>query len=391
MTAQHPDAIMEALPPSENRAFHPALDGLRALAVLMVFVYHYLPGQLNWGWVGVDVFFVLSGFLITGILYDSRDRAHRFRVFFIRRFLRIFPLYYLVLLLPVLVSPVFHWIWHPADWMWPAYLGNYVRFVWPADYVQNHSPYETLQSLSVPWLSLSYDHLWTLSVEEQFYLFWPLIVYTLRGRVLLRNLCLAAVVLAPVLRWTALHVFPLRLIELGLLYHVTPLRADSLLLGGAVALAMRGPERQRILSLGWVLIAAVLAIFLVFQATVYIHGGHPVNVADFQCRTVFGFTSIALLAAGLLLLTLTEGNVLYRLCTHRLLRALGQRSYGFYVYHLLFFTVWQRLAVALMLGHRRFTMEGTAAVAFAGTLVLSWASFRWIEAPLLRLKARFAA
>ena len=128
----------------------------------------------------------------------------------------------------------------------------------------------------------------------------------------------------------------------------------------------------------------------VFEAVTYLHTGQPVNVALFQRNSVFGFTAIALLAAGLVLLAITGDSLVYRLCRHPWLRAIGQRSYGFYVYHLLFFAVWQRLAVALMLGHRRFTLEGTACVALAGTLVLSWASFRWIEAPMLRLKARLA-
>lgn len=381
---------MESLPQPENRIFYPAFDGLRAIAVLMVFVYHYLPGAMNWGWIGVDIFFVLSGFLITGILYDSRHRAHRFRIFYIRRVLRIFPVYYLVLLVPVLLWPVFHWAWHPADWMWPAYLGNYIRFLWPADYLQNHSPFEILQSLRAPWLRLSYDHLWTLSVEEQFYLVWPLVVFTLGGRVVLRNVCLAAVAVVPLLRWAALHLFSRRLLEVGLLYHATPLRADALMLGGAVALAMRGPERQRILRLGWPLVIGVLAIFAVFQTVEYLRTGYPANISDFQRESVFGFSAIAVFAAGLLLLTVVEGNLVNRLCNNFWLRALGQRSYGFYVYHLLLFTVWQRLAVWLMFGHRRYTMEGTAAVAMVATLLLSWASFHWIEAPLLRLKARFA-
>jgi peptidoglycan/LPS O-acetylase OafA/YrhL len=75
-----------------GRAYYPALDGLRAVAFLLVFFLHYLG--LPWGWVGVEMFFVLSGFLITGILYDTRDHPHRWRTFYVRRALRIFPLYY---------------------------------------------------------------------------------------------------------------------------------------------------------------------------------------------------------------------------------------------------------------------------------------------------------
>ena len=102
----------------ENRAFYPALDGLRAIAFLMVFGQHYL--QLPWGWAGVDLFFVLSGFLITGILFDTCDDSHRIRNFYVRRTLRIFPLYYGVMLALLLMQPIIHWHlnWH---WLiWPA-------------------------------------------------------------------------------------------------------------------------------------------------------------------------------------------------------------------------------------------------------------------------------
>lgn len=91
----------------ENRAFYPALDGLRAIAFLMVFMEHYL--EFPWGWAGVDVFFVLSGFLITGILFDSLDDPYRVRNFYVRRTLRIFPLYYGIMLALVLSWPLIHW------------------------------------------------------------------------------------------------------------------------------------------------------------------------------------------------------------------------------------------------------------------------------------------
>src|ERR1035441_2665940 len=92
----HSADLVAGLPASENKKFYPALDGLRALAVLMVFYAHYnlSPGpSVAWGWAGVNIFFVLSGFLITGILYDTRNTARRFRNFYVRRTLRIFPLY----------------------------------------------------------------------------------------------------------------------------------------------------------------------------------------------------------------------------------------------------------------------------------------------------------
>ena len=117
---------MSALPPAgntaqtrpENRAFYPALDGLRAVAFLMVFGQHYL--SLAWGWTGVNVFFVLSGFLITGILFDTRDDPHRARNFYVRRSLRIFPLYYGLFAILMLLWPVVHWRWDRLWLAWPT-------------------------------------------------------------------------------------------------------------------------------------------------------------------------------------------------------------------------------------------------------------------------------
>jgi len=109
----------------------------------MVFLQHYvlsfLPQLWQWGWAGVDVFFVLSGFLITGILYDTRESSHRFRNFYIRRTLRIFPIYYGVLLVILLLTPFMRWNWNITWVYWPLYLGNYVRFIFLNDFLQSHS------------------------------------------------------------------------------------------------------------------------------------------------------------------------------------------------------------------------------------------------------------
>lgn len=164
----------------------------------MVFCQHYLPypASLRRGWTGVDIFFVLSGFLITGILYDTRNTRHRFRNFYVRRTLRIFPLYYGILLAAVLLMPVFHWVFHPIWYLWPLYLENYGRFVWVHDL--HTTPYALDHLLSArrhfanPPLVFYLGHFWSLCVEEQFYLAWPLVVFLVKDRVRLRNVCAAA-------------------------------------------------------------------------------------------------------------------------------------------------------------------------------------------------------
>ncbi len=229
----------------ENRAFYPALDGLRAVAFLMVFGAHYYG--LPWGWTGVNIFFVLSGFLITGILFDSRNDPHRAHNFYIRRTLRIFPLYYGIFLALLLLYPIFHWQWSSLWLAWPLYLGNFLRFLSPSVL----TPHSTLQLAANAWLRASHFHLvlflghfWSLCVEEQFYLFWPWVVFWVRSRKALIWICSSAIVIVPFLRVLAQATAPTWLLTSEFLYRATPFQLDSLLLGGLIALLWRGSHRQ---------------------------------------------------------------------------------------------------------------------------------------------------
>ena len=182
-----------------NRVFYPALDGVRALAFVMVFGQHYMG--LSWGWTGVDIFFVLSGFLITGILFDTKDRPHRVWNFYIRRTLRIFPLYYAAFLVVLLTWPYFKWQIDLTWLIWPAYLGNFARFVHPyaaGSHLQLLADAQPLSITNGPRLYLG--HFWSLCVEEQFYLFWPWVVFWIKDRKRLIYLCATVVIIMPFLR-----------------------------------------------------------------------------------------------------------------------------------------------------------------------------------------------
>src|SRR4029077_8518462 len=167
--------------PSNLRGHLPALDGMRGLAVMMVLVFHFvgqmLPtnaleraivGVTKHGLLGVDLFFVLSGFLITGLLYEAHDKPNYLRNFYMRRVLRIFPLYYGVLALVFFVAPLI-----------PPLLGPTL------DYLLDRQAWAWLYGINVylagheEW-SFSYlNHFWSLSVEEHFYLVWPFVVLLL--------------------------------------------------------------------------------------------------------------------------------------------------------------------------------------------------------------------
>jgi peptidoglycan/LPS O-acetylase OafA/YrhL len=389
----HEDDVVPGLPESENKRFYPALDGLRAVAVLMVFYNHYLSHwpSLNWGWLGVDIFFVLSGFLITGILYDTRNTLHRFRNFYVRRTLRIFPLYYGVLLIGLVLTPVFHWVWHPVWILWPLYLGNYGRFIWLNDWMQGTGVLDHLRS-SLPFRNpffLFFGHFWSLCVEEQFYLVWPLLVFAIKDRARLRNLCLAVCVLGLGLRIACVFLMPQDYLTADFLYRITPLRADALLMGGALALMLRGPEAARLyrikpLALGFFVAAGALAE-IIYRFTAH-HFYHPVPGAPVM--DTVGYTLIDLFAGLVILLSLNPNGVLYRILTIRPLRRLGQISYGFYVFHDIPHIAYIALA-------ERFTTRThwvtplAAVIALPGTLLLSYLSYRFFEAPFLRLKDRY--
>jgi peptidoglycan/LPS O-acetylase OafA/YrhL len=398
--ALHTDDVVPNLPASENKRFYPALDGLRAIAVLMVFYQHYLSFEgtrpaLNWGWTGVDIFFVLSGFLITGILYDTRNTLHRFRNFYVRRTLRIFPLYYGVLLIGLLLTPIFRWIWHPVWILWPLYLGNYGRFIWLNDWMQGTGVLDHLRS-SLPFdppFLLYFGHFWSLCVEEQFYLVWPLLVFLIKDRVRLRNLCIAVCIFCLIARILCAWLLPQNYIDAEFLYRFTPLRADALLLGGALALMLRGPEAARLKRLLRPALSLFVAGFVLFEV-LYRHAIHHFYspVAGAPVLDTLGYTLIDLFAGILILLALAPGGILYRVLTIRQLRRLGQISYGFYVFHDI-----PHLAYGLLID-RIFpnvsdaaSCNLTAAVALTGTLVLSYLSYRFFEAPFLRLKDCFTA
>ena len=214
----------------------PTLDGLRAIAILLVVPHnlnliseptdtatHVLVATLDRGWIGVQLFFVLSGFLITGILLDTRDRPHYIRSFFARRVLRILPLYYATLLVLFVVLPVLGLL--PASFKRDpvAELGYWAYFSnW-------YGPLHPGRG--------SMSHFWSLAVEEQFYLLWPFLLWG-RGAQSVLRLCLALSAGSLLLRGVMLLAgFPTEAI-----YEFLVARMDALALGGAVAAAFRLPS-----------------------------------------------------------------------------------------------------------------------------------------------------
>jgi peptidoglycan/LPS O-acetylase OafA/YrhL len=362
-----------------KRVWYPGLDGLRGIAVVLVFMVHYLRSWGHIGWMGVCIFFVLSGFLITGILYDSRNEPHRFRNFYIRRTLRIFPLFYFVWLL-VLVGALFlKEEWHPLHALWPLYLGNYVRF-----FAGNVS----LDQINTrfPTFPIEIGHFWSLAVEEQFYLLWPLVVFAVSSRKTLIRICLVSLVLLIGLRIVLVAVLPASFLQLEFFYRMTFTQADAFLIGGLLALLLRGSRRATVLNAGSAFFGCSLAV-LVLVSWINGPGRYLSNVVPASAwMSSYGLTLVDLVAAGMILAAINSRSLLSRFMACAPLRLLGHYSYGFYVYHVLLLP----MGPLYLIGSKKpvvmamhFTSE------FLIVLAVSMASYHLLEMPFLQLKRRF--
>ncbi|MEM9414667.1 MAG: acyltransferase [Planctomycetota bacterium] len=316
----------------------PGLDGLRGLAAILIVIYHYtswqwahpFPGEptdamrtiitiRQYGWLGVDVFFVLSGFLITGILIKTRQHPHYFRHFYIRRALRIFPLYYLALVGALIIAPRVLTV-GPGEqttldnqaWLW-LYGTNFRMAFGPE------------RLFGEGWMSIR--HFWSLAVEEHFYLVWPLLVYLTPPR-LLGRVCVGFIALGVASRLASYAVFDPERVG-PIVRAITPCHLDKLALGGLLAFVLH----QNVMTLDrlrpWAL--STLAAAFVFLVCC---GCAGVRHETFLMQNA-GYPLIALASAGAIVLALSAEptSILQRLLTNRLAVMLGTYSYGMYVWH----------------------------------------------------------
>jgi peptidoglycan/LPS O-acetylase OafA/YrhL len=356
------------------------LDGIRGIAVLLVFFFHY--GDLSQsssrllrfvgyvkgsGWIGVDIFFVLSGFLITGILYESRNESHYYRRFYIRRALRLFPVFYGVCLVVLLLAPLLH-----VQWRW-AYLA--VLFYGTNIVLPLHSSPDPVGPVRI-------THLWSLAVEEQFYLLWPFAVHLLKTREKVLRLSIGVIIVAFAARVVALYAG----VPATVIYWELPTRMDSLAVGAALALLLRGPRKDF-----WESIArsSLVPLWLtVLLIGVYEHGLDHLN----PVTIVAGYTLLAFASASLIAEALRPFSRVALIFNNSVLRFLGKISYGLYVYHLLIWTGAKPVFAFLQLRLRSQLAAGIGiyVVFLGGTVLFSYLSYRFYELRFLRLKDKLA-
>ncbi|HPB44415.1 MAG: acyltransferase [Microthrixaceae bacterium] len=367
-----------------------SLDGVRGVAILLTLVFHSFDSRLSWavfGERGVDLFFVLSGFLITGILIETRDHPRYFRNFIARRAVRIFPLYYLFLVLMLFVAPVivnhlpsfvtvpeeFFELQNGPDGLWTVW-------VYLQNFVLGRGPHQ------LPGLG----HLWSLAVEEQFYLFWPVVMYFVPAPSRLRWFCigiLGSMTLRTALLWGGvINTYGAR--------EYTFNRLDTLLIGACGALYLRDPKAREFIGtiLGWVARPIVMAPILLI-------GLMPIwTVSDVFPNFAYG-PGLTLLALVFLLYVVRAaqgqlGPRVERATNWPFNLVLGKYSYAMYLFH---FPIAHTMQSTMSkLGDRLGPIGQLvgSAVSFGVTLGASLliARITWVlwEEPWLRFKKRFA-
>lgn len=352
-----PEASQGAAAPRAPRRHVGALDGLRAIAVAAVVAYHLDPTWLPGGYLGVDVFFVLSGYLITsGLVRDHDDRdGIRLGRFWLRRLRRLVPaLWTMTLVITAALSLM------PSDLR--AGLGRQLlgAFTWTSNWLSIMAD----DSYFAEGTPIVFVHLWSLAIEEQFYLLWPLAVLSL-SRPRLVRLCWSIVALAPLLRLAALlvHADPM------FVYRGTLFRIDALVWGALIALGTNWR------SLPW--LGAALTLPLVVWCRGFAFGAAPMQIA--------GYSGIALFFAGAVGWAAARSP---RWLELRGLRLAGRYSYGAYLLH------WPLVAVNWDHFHQHpvglLEQFGWVALQALAVLALAALSYELVEKRFLKLRSRAA-
>ena len=376
------EAIRDSFPtgrdPSTAPIHVPSLDGLRAAAVASVMLFHVgFPGFRPMGALGVDLFFVLSGFLITTLLIQEHDRQGRIRLghFWGRRFLRLMPAYYAYAAFISLSILAFRsgWISEAPVRGWD--ISDLLLSIWL--YFVNYAPASELWSRS-DWIV----HLWSLAVEEQFYLIWPPVL-ALALRVRRGVWCTWALVAAVAVNRMFYPPYEMT--------HRLDSRGLGIVLGCAVAFTLRGPAQapaRRILGTSRIRLLACMGILSLAVSAMFL--GHRGAASQFALDR-FTLPAFDLMFA-ILVASLYYGpsDAVAHVLSFRPVVYVGKISYGIYLYHMICkYLVWEVLLSAI--GDWPRLPKYSARIAAFAALSVGMASMSYysLERPFLKLKDRF--
>lgn len=361
-----------------GKAYLPYLDGIRGFGFLLVFLVHYFSPSLFshmghqavrvmtafevFDRLAVPMFFVLSGYLIGGILYGTRNREGYFRIFYYRRMARIVPLYFLVLITAGVIELS---IKYPFDWYyWSHYLFIQNLF-W--GYGQRSNP-------------VVLAHFWSLATEEQFYLLWPLFVWLVPKRRSLFAVAAGLMALTFLVRFEAHRFLP----SPNDMHYFTPTRADAILLGVMISL-LQGKTilimLQRIAKY-WL----PVSVAAMFSWAYWKEQSWPETFRGEQ----LGIPLLNFTCAAVILLVLREGSWLNRACCMPWICWFGRRSYSLYIFHFTYYHWFMDVVIPFLARFLPYTLAGLVSntIAFLLTLGLGVLSYRFIEQPMQEFKER---
>ena len=349
----------------QSLGYVPALDGLRALSVCAVIAYHAGWSALPGGFLGVEVFFVISGFLITTLMLEERESSGRvsLRHFWMRRFRRLMPAL-ATMLVATLIAVTFVWTDAAPDFRRDVLASVFYASNWWQIFGVD-VPYFGTGSLPV------LRHLWSLAVEEQWYLVWPLVFVALIGRAKVRRIQLGVIAVVTslvVMVLTALAFVPDDETRTNLLYLGTHTRSSGILAGAALALLWSprsdGVSKRRIIDASMTILSlASIAVVGFLMATLHVEDGE-------LYRGGLAATSLATVVVIAAVIRRNSGLV-GELVSLPILVAIGKRAYGLYLWHWPIFVV---------LDARESTPE--LLLAAVVTIVCNELTYRFVELPV---------
>ncbi len=352
------------------------LDGLRAAAILSVLLIHFSPhsNAFLFGWVGVDLFFVISGYLITTILLGLRDHPRPYRVFYWRRSIRILPAYYVVLAGVAILVALKHEPSSRATWMSPIFflpaINHGISFHLIAQRLAG-APFDfSHQAFARPLLSrfvYGIGVYWSLAVEELFYLLWAPVVLKAPRRWLL-TIALVPILMCPLLRGLT-HTSSWGE-GIGFLT-----RFDTLAVGALLALLLSArPET------GWKVLLTPIPVLLILLASLCVKCGmlQGQEVRSYELFAIVGYTFVALLFGCIVGMCVRwTGSPALAILRFGPFVYLGVVSYAVYLIHCFVYVGVAKLVSGDVV---------RAVVATATTIAIAAASWKWFEGPILRLR-----